>query len=102
MAEAGAFEPDFVGGFGVTDPLRTASGSDEYFLAGDFHEIDGGTVELAGFAAADFEEIDEIGGQAESGEEAEGAVEEGFEWAGGLVFRGGVGVAHVCNRNPLS
>ena len=102
LAVAGALEEDFVGGFGVADPLGAASGGDEDFLAGDLHEVDGRAIEFAGFAAADFELVDEAGGQAEAGEEAEGAVEEGFEWVWRLIFRRVLRRGHRSNPNCLT
>jgi len=102
LAEAGALEDDFVGGFGVADPLGAASRGDQDFFAGDFHEIDRRAINLAGFAAADFEEVDEIGSEAEAGEEAEGAVEEGFESTGWLIGGGGGCGSHTSNPTCLT
>ncbi len=102
LAEAGALQDDFVGGFGVADPLGATSGGDEYFLAGDLHKVDGGAIDLAAFAAAHFELINETWCEAESGQEAEGAVEHRFEPARRVKFPGIFSVSHTCNRNRLS
>src|SRR5262249_30723874 len=101
-AVAGALEHDFAVGFGGANPLCAATRCDEDLFATDFHQVDGGTIELAAFTAADFEEIDEAGGEAEAGGGAERAVEHGFERAWRLIFGSGVGGGHQRNRTCFS
>jgi len=81
LAGASLLERDFSGGLGVSHPLSSSPWSDQITLAVHFHEIDWSGVEVAGFSAADFEQVVVGEAQAETNEKSENAVEDSFAGA---------------------